>query len=87
MTKLFKVACVQNGATADMDASMAEATALARAARAAGAELICLPEYFTCLGLRDNLLELKALGIHQQKITHVRNALSQILRQINMDDA
>ena len=56
MTKPFKVACVQNGATADMDASMAEATALARAARAAGAELICLPEYFTCLGLRDSLL-------------------------------
>ncbi len=56
MTSSFKVACVQNGATADMDASLAEATALARAARAEGAQLICLPEYFSCLDVIDDLL-------------------------------
>ncbi|MDH3472212.1 MAG: carbon-nitrogen hydrolase family protein [Rhodospirillales bacterium] len=56
MTATFKVACVQNGATADMDASLAEATALARAARAEGAELICLPEYVSCLEVIDDLL-------------------------------
>ncbi len=56
MTSSFKVACVQNGATADMDASLAEASELARAARAEGAELICLPEYFSCLDVIDDLL-------------------------------
>ena len=56
MTSGFKVACVQNGATADMNASLAEATALARAARAEGAALICLPEYFSCLDVIDDLL-------------------------------
>jgi predicted amidohydrolase len=56
MTSIFKVACVQNGATADMDGSIAEATELTRAARAEGARLICLPEYFTCLDVVDDLL-------------------------------
>ncbi len=56
MSGIFKVACVQNGATADIEASMAEATALARAARGAGAELICLPEYFTSLDVEGSLL-------------------------------
>ena len=56
MTASFTVACVQNGATADMDASIAEATDLARAARKEGAALICMPEYFTSLGVIDGLL-------------------------------
>ena len=48
MTSTFTAACIQNEGFADMDASVAAASALARAARAAGAELICLPEYFSC---------------------------------------
>jgi predicted amidohydrolase len=56
MNETFKMACVQNGATADIEASMAEASELARAARAEGAELICLPEYFACLDVIDDLL-------------------------------
>jgi len=56
MSGIFKVACVQNGATANIEASMAEATALTRAAQGAGAELICLPEYFTSLGVEGALL-------------------------------
>ena len=48
MTAIFTAACIQNEGIADMDASVAAATELARAARADGAELICLPEYFSC---------------------------------------
>ncbi len=48
MTGPFTAACIQNEAVADMDASIEAATALVRAARGAGAELICLPEYFSC---------------------------------------
>ncbi len=49
MTGTFTAACIQNEAVADMDASVAAATELVRAARAEGAKLICLPEYFACL--------------------------------------
>ncbi len=48
MTATFTAACIQNEGLADMDASVAAATELVRAARAEGAELICLPEYFAC---------------------------------------
>ncbi len=44
MTGTFTAACILNEAVADMDASVAAATQLVRAARAEGAELICLPE-------------------------------------------
>ena len=56
MTETFRVACVQNGANPDMEASIAEATGLARDAHAAGADFICLPEYFASLDVRDSLL-------------------------------
>ena len=48
MTSTFTAACIQNEGLADMGASVAAATELVRAARADGAELICLPEYFSC---------------------------------------
>ncbi len=48
MTSTFTAACIQNEALADMDASIATATELVRAAHGDGAELICLPEYFAC---------------------------------------
>jgi predicted amidohydrolase len=48
MTATFTAACIQNEGLADMDASVTAATELVRAARADGAELICLPEYFAC---------------------------------------
>ncbi len=48
MTATFTAACIQNEALADMDASVAAATELVRAARGSGADLICLPEYFAC---------------------------------------
>lgn len=51
MSFTFTVACVQNCAGADMDATLADAQALVRQAGEAGADLICLPEYFSCLDL------------------------------------
>jgi predicted amidohydrolase len=52
---MFRVACVQNCATEDMAANIAQATALVEAARGDGANLICLPEYFSCLEPSDSL--------------------------------
>ena len=74
MTESFKVACVQSSASPDMDASVAQCVALTREARAAGAELICLPEYLASLELIDDLLishpvpegEHRALGTFQE---------------------
>lgn len=51
MSDSFTVACVQNCAGADMDANLARGEALVRQAGDAGADLICLPEYFSCLDL------------------------------------
>jgi predicted amidohydrolase len=48
MTANFTAACIQNEGLADMDASVAAASELVRAARGSGADLICLPEYFAC---------------------------------------
>jgi predicted amidohydrolase len=48
MTTTFTAACIQNEGLPDMDASIKAASDLVRAARADGAELICLPEYFSC---------------------------------------
>ncbi|MSR15286.1 MAG: carbon-nitrogen hydrolase family protein [Gammaproteobacteria bacterium] len=53
MTDTFKVACVQNCAEDDLAENIAIATQLTRDAAGTGAELICLPENFTCLEERD----------------------------------
>lgn len=51
MKNTFKVACIQNRATEDLDASLNDACELVREARAAGADLACTPEFFSCLSL------------------------------------
>lgn len=51
----FKVACVQNCAEDDLARNLADAAALCREAAQAGANLICLPENFSCLEERDEL--------------------------------
>lgn len=45
----FKAACVQNCAGLDLQRNIAECSALISAAAAAGAALVCLPEYFVRL--------------------------------------
>jgi deaminated glutathione amidase len=55
MTNKFKVACVQNCASDDIAENIAVASQLIQDAVTAGAELVCLPENFTCLEERDDL--------------------------------
>lgn len=47
----FNVACVQNCATDDLDATINDSVTLTREAHDAGAQLICLPEFFSFLNL------------------------------------
>ena len=62
MVSTVTVACVQNSAGPEIEASMAEATRLVRAAHDRGAELICLPEYFSCLKTSDDQFVVGALS-------------------------
>ncbi len=55
MSTSFKAACVQNRATPDVAHNLEVSLRLVRQAAAAGAELICLPEYFSGLETRDGL--------------------------------
>lgn len=54
---IVNAACIQNSAQADMTASLDEATALANDAVDAGADLICLPEFFGCLHTDESGIE------------------------------
>ena len=49
MSRCFKVACVQNCAGEDLTSNLATASDIVHRAAAAGAQLICLPEFFTNL--------------------------------------
>lgn len=49
MSSTFKAACIQNCATPDVHENIEITTRLTREAAAAGANLICLPEYFSGL--------------------------------------
>ncbi len=60
MNKTFNVACIQNCAGNDLDKNIKETTELIRAAHKAGADLICLPEYFSFLEVNDERLLLGA---------------------------
>jgi predicted amidohydrolase len=57
MAQAFKVALVQNRAGADMHANIAACSELARQAHDRGADLICLPEMFSCLHSSDGSLD------------------------------
>ena len=64
MAQSFKVALVQNRASADMDANLAECSDLVRKAHDQGADLICLPEMFSCLHSSDGKLD---VGAHPEE--------------------
>ena len=49
MTETFTAACIQNCASIDAETTTARAEALIRDAAAKGADLICTPEFFSCL--------------------------------------
>ncbi len=79
MDKTFKVACVQNCATDDMEANIAAAEALVRAAASAGASLICLPEYFCILERSDTAYFDKGFEADQHPaLTHFRNLAKEL---------
>ena len=56
MAQVFKIACVQNSAVAEVDRNIAIAARLTRAAIEQGARIVCLPEYFSGVALKDGLL-------------------------------
>ena len=57
MSDKFLAACVQNRAQADMGASIAQCERLVREAHRRHADLICLPEFLSCLHMRERRLE------------------------------
>ncbi len=56
MTQPFQLACVQNSAVADVARNIEVTTRLTRDACDRGAQLVCLPEYFSGVELRGGLL-------------------------------
>lgn len=64
MSQSFKVALVQNCAGASLDNNLEDVDDLVRGARAKGADLICLPEYFSCLEVTASGFE---LGAHAEQ--------------------
>ena len=61
MSESFLVACEQNRAVADMSASIAQCERLIREAHRRRADLICLPEFLSCLDMRERRLEVGIL--------------------------
>ena len=61
MTGSFLAACVQNRAGADMKASIAQCDRLIREAHRRRADLICTPEFLSCLDMRERRLEVGIL--------------------------
>lgn len=59
---VFKAACIQNSATPEVAENVATTLRLTREAAAAGAELICLPEYFSGLETVGGLFKPAAFG-------------------------
>jgi predicted amidohydrolase len=64
MTQAFNLALVQNCAGADMGANIAECSRLVREAHDRGADLICLPEMFSCLYSSDGKFD---VGPHPEE--------------------
>jgi predicted amidohydrolase len=56
MSGPFRLACVQNCAVPDVEDNIRISARLTRDAVARGAEIVCLPEYFSGVTLKDGLL-------------------------------
>ena len=68
MNKQFTVACIQNCAGLDIDVNLEESTDLVNAAQAKGADLVCLPEFFSCLEVTDRELRVGAFSEDQHPV-------------------
>jgi len=80
MSKTFTVGCIQNCAGKDMNANLAQCDELVRDTHAAGAELICLPEYFTCLDVSSAGFEVGAWSEQDHPALAHYKALAQQLK-------
>lgn len=81
MSQSFIVACIQNRATSDMASSVAECESLCREAVARGAELVCLPEYCSCVSLSpDRRMEVGAHEISSHPALAAFSSLARALR-------
>ena len=60
----FQVACIQNCAGADITENIADAVELVCAAQAAGARMVCLPEFFVYLDADDSRMLANAVPEH-----------------------
>ena len=74
----FQIACIQNCASADMVTSLDEASELTQQARQAGADLICLPEFFSCLSVSGQQFE---VGAHPEQTHPALTHFSAIARK------
>ncbi len=72
-----KISCIQNCATDNLDKNLQDTLSLAREAQCAGAELICLPEFFSFLHLDESGLQVSP---HTED-THPALAAFQLLAQ------
>ena len=61
MSKSFKAGCLQFCADNDLKANLMQAESLARQTHEAGADLICLPEYFASIEVDDQTTLAKAV--------------------------
>lgn len=68
MTRLFQLACVQNSAVAEVARNIEIAGRLTREACDRGAQLVCLPEYFSGVELRDGLLHPAAFAENRHPV-------------------
>ena len=75
----FKVACIQNCATNNLNATVEDAIDLTRQAHAQGAQLSCLPEFFSYLNLDDTGLD---VAPHFEQAHPALNAFKELSRQL-----
>ena len=54
MPNIFTAACIQNNASNDMEKTLKTAEKLFRDAASSGADLITLPEFFSCLSIEKS---------------------------------
>jgi predicted amidohydrolase len=80
MSEIFKAACVQNCATPDVGLNTAITLELTREAAEAGADLICLPEYFSGLETIDGLLHPAAFSEREHPVLP---AFSEAAKKLN----
>jgi len=79
MSESITVACIQNCATPDLEANIAETMAMTREAAGQGARFICLPEYFSALDVENGRLKIPSFPEDQHPALPAFRALAEEL--------